>query len=342
MTTIRNTSQLVLWTMTGLLLFSPVMAQKKKKKKATESAAVETPLPTPPQTIVTEPTPPSIEYSHIELPKQVMFCGKEIDLTRFDRRERIDREILSMTFMHSTSLLMLKRANRYFPVVAPILKQHDIPEDFLYLMVIESNLNPKARSAVGAAGLWQFMPGTAKDFGLEVNTEVDERLDVRKSTDAACRYLKQAYQRFGNWESVAASYNAGQARISQFMSNQNENSALDLHMTEETTRYIYRIIATKILFTNPKAFGFKLRRTDFYAPIESTAVEVNGEVSDWAAFAQRQGITYAMLRLLNPWIISSSLTNKQGKTYQVAIPTDAWMHYDPTKMPIYSSAWVAE
>lgn len=196
-------------------------------------------------TAQTETAPSSSPaYSCIEVPKSINFCGTEIDLTRYDRRERMDRELMAFTYMHSTSLQIIKRANRYFPIIESILKEQGVPDDFKYLMAIESNVNPLARSGAGAAGLWQFMSGTAREFGLEVNHHVDERYHVEKSTVAACKYLKQAYRKFGNWETVAASYNAGQGRISQQQEKQYTDNALDLYLVEETSRYVYLNSAT--------------------------------------------------------------------------------------------------
>ena len=190
-------------------------------------------------------------HSCITVPDSISFCGETIDLTRFDRRENMDRELLAFTYMHSTSIQIIKRANRYFPIIEPILRKNGIPDDFKYLMAIESNNNPLARSGAGAAGLWQFMPVTAREFGLEVGNNIDERYHVEKSTEAACRYLKQAYDRFGSWINVAASYNAGQSRISQELKKQYEENALDLYLVEETTRYIYRILAAKMMLSDP-------------------------------------------------------------------------------------------
>lgn len=324
----------------SLLSIAPINAKKKKQ------AANSTPV-----TIPTKPTEASIQekaivstpiYTQINIPTKLNFCGTEVDLTRFDRREGIDREILSMTFMHSTSMLMLKRANRYFPIVAPILKQQGIPEDFIYLMVIESNLNPTARSSAGATGLWQFMPGTAKDLGLEVSSEIDERMNIEKATLAACTYLKQAYERFGNWKTVAASYNAGLGRISQFISAQNQDNALDLYLSEETMRYVYRIMAAKLLFENPQSFGFHLRKEDFYKPIATRPIAVSGGISNWTEFAEKYGMNYATLRRLNPWIIAPSLTNKRGNTYEVNIPVEDALHYGVEPMDIYNPAWISQ
>ena len=178
-------------------------------------------------------TPPTV-------PEQAVFDGDTIDLRRYDRRERMDRELMSFIYMHSSTMQMIKRANRYFPVIEPLLKANGIPDDFKYLMVIESNLNPIARSPAGAAGLWQFMPVTAREFGLEVNDNVDERYHIEKATAAACRYFKQAYAKYGDWMAVSASYNAGQGRISSQLDKQLADHAMDLWLAEETSRYMFR------------------------------------------------------------------------------------------------------
>ena len=227
-----------------------------------------------------EPLAPTSSYSCIEVPRSIIFCGDTIDLTRFDRRERMDRELLAFTYMHSTTLQIIKRANRYFPIVESILRENGVPDDFKYLMSIESNNNPQARSVAGAAGLWQFMPATGREFGLEVGNSVDERYHVEKSTRAACKYLKQAYARFGNWASVAASYNAGQGRISKELERQYEENALDLQLVEETSRYVYRILAVKMLFADPTKFGFRLRASDLYPPIPYREIKVEKTIED--------------------------------------------------------------
>ena len=226
------------------------------------------------------------DYSCIDIPSSMEFCGTTIDLTRFDRRERMDRELLAFRYMHSTSLQIIKRANRYFPIIEPILQANGIPDDFKYLMAIESNVNPLARSVAGAAGLWQLMPGTARDFDLEVGNHVDERYHIEKSTQAACKYLKQAYSRFHNWETVAASYNAGQGRISQQMEKQYVDNALDLQLVEETARYTYRILAAKLLLTAPQKFGFYLKASDLYPPIPFRTIPVTQSIDDHPRFAK--------------------------------------------------------
>lgn len=279
-------------------------------------------------------------YSCIEIPTSMTFCGETIDLTRFDRRERMDRELLAFTYMHSTTIQLIKRANRYFPIVESILRENGVPDDFKYLMSIESNNNPLARSVAGAAGLWQFMPATGREFGLEVGNSVDERYHVEKATRAACKYLKQAYARFGNWVSVAASYNAGQGRISRELERQYEENALDLQLVEETSRYVYRILAVKMLFADPAKFGFHLRASDLYPPIPYREIKVEKTIEDLPRFAKGQGITYALLRNMNPWLRSRSLHVHGSKVYYLRIPDTESMHYNPRVIFPHDSNWV--
>lgn len=281
-------------------------------------------------------------YTCVDVPRYTVFCGDTIDLTRYDRHERMDRELLAFSFMHSTSIQTIKRANRYFPVIVPILKEKGIPEDFKYLMAIESACNPLARSGAGAAGLWQFMPTTGKEYGLEVNSHVDERYNVEKATYAACKYLKDAYNRFGDWVSVAASYNAGQGRISQQQDKQYTDETLDLYLVEETARYIYRIFAVKMLFENPTDFGFYLRSSDLYPQIHYRTVKVSETITDLARFAKSQGTTYALLKNLNPWLRSTSLPCKNGKEYEIKLPDKNNMNYNPDFTMPYSRNWVID
>ena len=281
-------------------------------------------------------------YSTHDVPSSVTFCGKNIDLTRYDRYERMDRELLAFTYMHSTSIQMIKKANRYFPIVEPILKANGIPDDFKYLMVIESNLNPTARSSAGAAGLWQFMQTTGREYGLEVNKNIDERYHVEKSTEAACKYLKDAYAKYQDWIAVAASYNAGQARISTQFEKQQVDDMLDLYLVEETARYVYRIIAAKIMFSNPSAFGFRLRTKDLYMPIPYKEVSVNTGILNLAEWAKKQGITYALLKNMNPWLRDNFLQNVSKRTYTIKIPTAEGMKHDPKKVKVHDKRWVVE
>ena len=276
------------------------------------------------------------------VPDKITFAGQEIDLTRYDHRERMDREQMSFTYMHSTTMLLIKRANRYFPIIEPILKANGIPDDFKYLMVIESNLNNIARGPAGAAGMWQFMQTTGREFGLEVNPNIDERYHVEKATRAACQYLKDAYQRYGNWLCVAAAYNAGQGRISTQLQKQMVEQAVDLWLVEETSRYMFRLLAAKEIFNNPQRYGFLLKREHLYPPIPYKEVTVNTSIDDLNDYAKSQGITYAQLRDANPWLRDTSLKNKTGKTYILYIPTQEGMYYNPQKTVAYNKQWVID
>lgn len=280
-------------------------------------------------------TPPTV-------PEEVTFDGTAIDLRRYDRRERMDRELMSFTYMHSTTMLMLKRANRYFPIVEPILKANGIPDDFKYLMVIESNLNPIARSPAGASGLWQFMPATGREYGLEVNENVDERYNIEKATKAACKYFKQAYAKYGDWMAVSAAYNAGLARISSQLDKQLASHAMDLWLVEETSRYMFRLLAAKEVFGNPQRFGFLLKKEHLYPQIPYTEVTVTTPINNLDEYAKQKGITYAQLRDANPWLREHSLKNKSGKKYVIHIPTQSGMNYDPKKTVPHNKQWVID
>lgn len=281
-------------------------------------------------------------YTCVSVPRRIVFCDDTVDLTRYDRHERMDRELMAFSFMHSTSIQTIKRANRYFPVIVPILKENGIPEDFKYLMAIESACNPLARSGAGAAGLWQFMPVTGKEYGLEVNSHVDERYHIVKATYAACKYLREAYNKFGDWISVAASYNAGQGRISQQQDRQYTDETLDLYLVEETARYIYRIFAAKILFTDPTMFGFRLKSSDLYPQIHYRTVTVSETITDLARFAKSQGTTYALLKNLNPWLRDTSLPCKNGKEYVIMLPDNEKINYNPDLTLPYDRKWVVD
>ena len=274
------------------------------------------------------------------VPAKITFAGQEVDLLRYDHRERMDRELMSFTYMHSTTMLTVKRANRYFPIIEPILKANGIPDDFKYLAVIESALNPLAKSPAGAAGMWQFMPGTGREFGLEVNNNIDERYHVEKETKAACKYLKEAYAKYGNWLCVAAAYNAGQGRISAQLQKQMVSRAADLWLVEETSRYMFRLLAAKAVISNPQQYGFLLKREHLYPSIPYTEVKVTTGITNLAQFAKSKGITYAQLKDANPWLRDISLMNKSGRTYILKIPTQAGMHYDPHKTVPYNKHWV--
>jgi hypothetical protein len=279
----------------------------------------------------------------VEVPDKVDFADEEIALDRYDLHERYDREINGFTYLHSTTLLLIKRANRYFPVIEPILKENGIPEDFKYLAVIESNLDTRAVSPAGAAGLWQFMPKTAPNYGLEVSSEVDERYSVEKATVAACKYFRQAYNKYGNWASVALSYNAGQERISGELDKQQADGSLDLWLVSETSRYYFRILAIKQIFENPAKYGFIIADRDLYKPIEFTRVEVTESVPDLASFAKDRGLTYAQLKDFNSWLRDRKLTisAKSRSSYTILVPTQESLYYKKGgKVKVHDRAWI--
>lgn len=274
-----------------------------------------------------------------EIPSYVMLCGEKMDLTRYNMHEGFDRELTSFTYYHSTTLLLIKRANRYFPIIEPILKANGIPDDFKYLAVIESNLDPQAVSPARAVGMWQLMEGTAKDEGLVVLGTVDERRHVKKATEAACSYLKKAYAKYGRWADVAASYNAGMARISGELQKQNTDSVLDLWLVEETSRYVYRMMAIKQIFENPSTYGFILKAKDLYKPIRVSQVKVASDIQDLAAFAQENGITYADLKRFNPWLRDRKLVTG-GRSYVIDIPEQADLFYNTPNTVVHDPRWI--
>ena len=278
-----------------------------------------------------------------ETPEEVRFADETIRLKRADLRERMDREITAFTYSHQLTLLMIKRANRYFPIVEPILKECGVPDDLKYLMVIESNLSPLAKSPAGAAGLWQFMQTTGRQYGLEVNVNIDERYNIEKATRAACEYLKESYAMYGDWMTVAASYNAGQNGISRRLEQQGVTTAMDLWLVEETSRYMFRILAAKTVLENPKAYGFVLKRSQLYpyiAPKE--IITTTQQIDDLAAFARKHGVTVAQLREENPWLREYTMNNKSGRTYHIRIPETKALHYDPKATKAHNPAWVID
>ena len=291
-------------------------------------------------TLAAQRTP--VEFSDVyspQVPSAVTLCGEKIDLDPVDRYERFDRELASIVYTHGTTMLIIKRANRYFPEISQILKANGVPQDMLYLACVESSLNPRAYSPSKAAGFWQFIASTAKEYGLEVNDEVDERYNIEKATAAAARYLKKAYARYGNWPSVMAAYNGGMTRITNELDRQSADTSLDLYLTEETTRYPYRIMAMKTVMENAPAYGFHLRDDQLYQPRKYRTVEVCGPVADWSEWARKQGITYSILREENPWIRSKSLTNKTGKTYKVRVPLAESLSRRTAGTKTFNPAW---
>lgn len=257
----------------------------------------------------------------LTIPDELEFAGEEVPLNVIDVRERFDREILVNTYWQSQSLLFHKRANRYFPVIEPILKDQGVPDDFKYLALIESGLM-NVVSPAGATGFWQFLKTTAIEYGLEVNGEVDERYHLEKSTHAACKYLKSAYDRYGSWSMAAASYNLGMNGLDRQIAKQKVSNYYDLLLPEETSRYVFRIVAAKEIISHPTKYGFNLREKDLYPPLKTKRVVVNGPVTDFADFAFEHETNYKILKVLNPWLRDSFLKNPTGKQYEIALPAE--------------------
>ena len=265
--------------------------------------------------------PEDIHFQSPDVPDFIEFGGQTYRFDRPDLYERMDRELIAFTYGHTNSLLMLKRAQRLFSQVVPILLRNGVPEDLKYLMAIECNLDPKSVSSAGAAGPWQFMKATAQQYGLEVGSEVDERYHIEKSTEAACKYLKEAYAKYGDWMTVAASYNAGQGGISQRINSQRQKKAMDLFLPAETSRYMFRILTAKFFFENPEEFGFHIDPEDSYPYLPPMdIVSVSGPIANLTDFAEEHGSTYFFVKEANLWLRSDKLTNKSGKTYQIIIP----------------------
>ncbi len=266
----------------------------------------------------------STSSTHLKLqnipsqPRTISFANEKVPLDKYYVQERFDRELLVNTFWHSNTILVLKRSKKYFSIIEPILRKNGIPDDFKYLAVIESGLI-HVKSPAGAEGLWQFMPQTAREYGLEVNGDVDERLHLIKSTQSAAAYLKDAYEVFGNWTLAAASYNAGKQRIQSAMNNQKAESYYDLFLSEETSRYIYRLFATKLIFESPETYGFAINDEQAYTFPDVKLVRISKSNINWVDFALSHNISYSDLRELNPWIKGHSTANRIQKEYEVQV-----------------------
>lgn len=256
----------------------------------------------------------------IELPKSMTFCGEEVPLDLFYVRESLEHEILVNSYMHSRTLLLLKRTTRWFPVMEPIMEQYGLPEDFKYLAMIESSLT-NAVSPAKAVGFWQFIESTGKIHGLEINKEVDMRYHVEKETVAACKYLKDSYRKFGSWTLAAAAYNCGNGRITKTQEEQRVDSYYDMRLPEETQRYVFRILAMKLITENPEKYGFQISDNGWYQPYEYKTVTVTESIPNLVNFAYEQGTNYKMLKYFNPWLRSNSLTISAGNSYEIKIPT---------------------
>ncbi len=259
----------------------------------------------------------------LEVPETLDFAGEEVPLHLPDVKERMDRELLVNTYWQSNGLLLFKRANKYFPIIEPILKEYGVPDDFKYLAVIESGLQ-NVTSPAGARGFWQIMKATGKENGMEINDNVDERFHLEKATRVACKYLLASKEKFGNWTSAAAAYNAGNGGINRRLEEQQVTSYYDLLLGEETGRYIFRVIALKEIFTNAKKYGFNFDPEDLYRHIPTYEVAVDTVVTDFASFAKKFDINYKILKIHNPWLRENKLNNKSRTLYKIAIPENGY------------------
>jgi membrane-bound lytic murein transglycosylase D len=261
----------------------------------------------------------SFKIFAVPLPDTMSFAGERVPMNHLGVREALEQEMLQNTYMEYQSLLMLKRVHRYFPVIEEILKKNNIPDDFKYLALAESAFSYKV-SPAGAVGFWQMMRPTAEAYGLEITKELDERYNLVKSTEAACRYFKDAYRDMHNWTLVAASYNMGMAGLEKELEKEKENNYYDLALNLETDRYVYRILALKQFVSYPALYGYYLKKKDFYPPIPSYTVTVDSTINSLADFAQQKGISYHVLKFLNPWLTNSRLDNPLGHAYTITLP----------------------
>lgn len=299
---------LSIYTLTLAAFFSFALFSASKEKGATQS-----------QSSVDTKNLPQVIRS-IDLNRSFSFAGEEVPVaSNFDARERLDRELSRNAYYHSNTLLNIKKTTRYFPTIEKILAENGVPDDFKYLAVAESDLT-NATSPAGAKGIWQFMKPAARAYGLEITKEVDERYHLEKATQAACKYLKNDKERFGSWTLAAAAYNMGGTRMRKELKAQRATSYYDLNINAETMRYVFRIIALKQIINEPSEFGFYLEEEDRYQPLDFVNIKVDRSIPNLGDFAKENGISYRMLKVFNPWLTSSSLTNKSGKTYYIKVP----------------------
>ncbi|HZK98228.1 MAG TPA: lytic transglycosylase domain-containing protein [Prolixibacteraceae bacterium] len=270
--------------------------------------------------VETSAGPQEIFFTAAVLPEKLDFADEAVPLENFDVRESLDREMLIVTNFHSQELLYLKKTNRYFSIIEPILKKNDIPDDFKFLALAESGFFDKIVSPAGAVGIWQFMKDAAIQYGLEVNGEIDERYHIEKATEAACKYLRHSFEIYKSWTMVAASYNAGVAGMNRQIDVQDSRNYYDLLLNEETSRYMFRILSLKLVISDPEKYGFKISDDEKYPIIPFKEVKVAGSVKSFTEFARANNINYKLFKQFNPWLRQPDLKNPKGKIYTVKIP----------------------
>ncbi|MDR0667190.1 MAG: lytic transglycosylase domain-containing protein [Prevotellaceae bacterium] len=254
------------------------------------------------------------------LPDALEFAGEPVPLHYFDVREALQRELTVLCYWHASMIHTLQLANRFFPIIEPVLREEGVPDDFKYLCVAESNLQ-QAVSPMKAVGFWQFLEQTAKEYGLEITAEIDERYHIEKATRAACAYLKKAREKYGSWSMAAASYNTGQKNLDRYIAQQHQTSYYNLLLPEETGRYLFRAAVFKLIHRAPARYGFHLQPDDLFKPLRWTEVKITGAIDNWAAFAAGHGTNYKIFKYFNPWLRDAGLVNANKKTYVVKIPT---------------------
>jgi hypothetical protein len=306
-----------------LLVVSTLIFAVQQGMEPTESPAASGPA-TDPELRVS----PTYQISAIAIPQDLNFAGESVPQDDPEVLERIDREFLVNTYWQSNALLLMKRAHQYFPVIEPILAKNGIPDDFKYLAVAESGLQ-NVVSPAGATGFWQIMKATGKEYGLDINENVDERYHLEKSTEVACRYLKKYREKYGSWTLAAAAYNAGTGAIDRFMSVQQAGGYYDLLLGQETGRYVFRILAIKEILSNPDKYGFMMEEEHLYKNVPTFQVEVDTPVTNFADFASQYGINYKILKRHNPWLREPHLNNASGKAYQIDIPMKGYYRVGP-------------
>jgi hypothetical protein len=261
------------------------------------------------------------------VPEDVTFAGERMPLENFDTSESLEREILTSAYRHSSTILIIKKANRFNPIIEKILAKNGIPDDFKYLVAAESEYN-NVISPAGATGFWQIMSQTGKEQGMEINTIVDERYDIEKATQFACDYFRKSYEKYGNWTLAAASYNSGRAGINLQIDIQKQNNYYDLLLNDETARYIFRVVAYKLVISNPSKYGFNIKQEDLYPEIKYYEVKVDTAITDFSVFASKFNTNYKLIKYLNPWLRKPYLTPKPKKEYTIKIPVEGMRNLD--------------
>jgi hypothetical protein len=273
----------------------------------------------PPSANTISYTDSNLSVLGLNIPANLHFCGERIPANDFAIKDDLEKEFFSNSYWKNNSVILFHKAQRWFPYIEPILKEEGVPDDFKYLAVIESHLS-NVTSPVGAAGFWQLVPVTAGYFGLEVNSEVDERYDVEKATHTACKLIKQAYQVFKNWTLSAAAYNRGIGGILNAMKNQGTNNYYDLMLNSETGSFVYRILAYKTLFSSPEHFGIKKKNWSYYPKVPYNYYKVDSSITDLNNFAKYIGTSTGTIKLFNPWLLRDGLNNPGRRTYTFRIP----------------------